>query len=301
MTDKAKGNIALLLTAIMWGSGFIAQKLGNDAMPPLAFNAIRQIVAAIVLLPILALSLKKNGYLNREKLSSEEYSYRKKKSVRTCITCGFFLMLATMAQQVGMLTVSVGKSGFISAMYIVFTPLLSVVVGRKVKSKAFVCTVIALFGFAVMSLNGGLGAATTGDWLTLASAVLYAAQIVAVDAFIDEGNAILIAVMQGAFSGVLGLVISLIAESTTYAQLMAGVPAILYSAVVSVAGGYTLQIVGQKYTDSTTAALIMSLEAVFAVIFGAIILGEMMSVRELLGCAIILAATIFDQVDIKRV
>ena len=146
-----------------------------------------------------------------------------------------------------------------------------------------------------MSLNGGLGGATPGDWLTLVSAAGFAAQIVTVNCFVDKDNAILISQAQFFFCGIAGLVIALIFEEPTLAMVLAGVPVLLYQTFVPTAGGYTLQIIGQKYTDSSTAALIMSLEAVFAMIFGALFLHEMMSAREIAGAAIIFAATILGQ------
>lgn len=299
MSDKFKGNTALLLTAIVWGTGFIAQKLGNEVMPPMTFNAIRQIMAALVLSPIMLFGLKKSGYLNRSNNSEEALAFRKSKLVKACVLCGTFLMIGTMTQQIGLLTVSAGKSGFISALYIVFTPILSVVIGNKVSSKTFICVAVAMGGFALLSLRGGLGNTTPGDWWTLVSAVGFAAQITAVNAFVDRNNDLIISVLQMAFAGVVGLLIAVIVEHPDLTQITAGVPILLYSTFVPTATGYTLQIVGQKFTDSTTAALLMSLEAVFAVIFGAIFLSEYMSGMELLGCLVIFIAVIVDQVDLK--
>jgi drug/metabolite transporter (DMT)-like permease len=158
-----------------------------------------------------------------------------------------------------------------------------------------ICIALAMIGFAVMSLQGGLGGATAGDWLTLVSAAGFAAQIVAVNCFVDKDNAVLISQAQFFFCGAVGLVIALAAEGPTLAALLAGVPVLLYQTFVPTAGGYTLQIIGQKYTDSSTAALIMSLEAVFAMIFGALFLHEIMDAREIAGAAIIFAATIIGQ------
>ena len=127
------------------------------------------------------------------------------------------------------------------------------------------------------------------------SAAGVAAQIVAVNCFVDRDNAILISQAQFFFCGIVGLVIAIVAEGPTLAAVFAGVPVLLYQTFVPTAGGYTLQIIGQKYTDSSTAALIMSLEAVFAMIFGAIFLHEIMSIREIAGAAIIFGATVLGQ------
>ena len=295
MSDKNKGNLILLLTAVLWGTGFISQKLGNRVMPPMTFNAVRQLMAAIVLTPVAMRGLRASGYLSPKISTQEQIRYRKRKLLKAGILCGLFMLIGTATQQIGLLTVSAGKSGFISSIYIVFTPLFSVIVGSRVKKRTVLCIVLAMMGFAVMSLKGGLGGATQGDWLTLVSAAGFAAQIVAVNCFVDKDNAVLISQAQFFFCGIVGLVIAVIVEGPTFAALLAGLPVLLYQTFVPTAGGYTLQIIGQKYTDSSTAALIMSLEAVFAMIFGALFLHEMMSAREIAGAAIIFGATILGQ------
>ena len=295
MSNKNKGNLILLLTAILWGTGFISQKLGNRVMPPMTFNAVRQLMAAVVLTPLVLYGLKKSGYLSRESNMYSQLADRKKRLLKGGVLCGLFMLIGTATQQIGLLTVSAGKSGFISSIYIVFTPLFSVIVGSKVKRRTVICIAIAMMGFAVMSLKGGISGATPGDWLTLASAAGFAAQIVAVNCFVDKDNAVLLSQLQFFFCGAAGLAVALIMEGPAWAGVLAGIPIPLYQTFVPTAGGYTLQIIGQKYTDSSTAALIMSTEAIFAMIFGAIFLHEMMSMREIAGAAIIFAATILGQ------
>ena len=300
MSNKFKGNTALLITAIVWGMGFIFQKMGNAVMPPMSFNAIRQFLAAVVLSPVLIFGLRKSGYLSKQNNTYSTLAYRRKKSLMGGLVCGLCLLGGSVSQQIGLVTVSAGKSGFITTLYIVMTPILSVIVGNKVKRKDFVCILIAVVGFYFLSCKGGLGGVTFGDWLTLFGALCFAAQIVAVNHFVDKDNDIIISVLQMAFCGIIGLIAALIIEHPTMAQIYAGLPALLLSTFIPTALGFTLQIVGQKYTDSTSAALLMSLESVFSVIFGALLLGELMAGRELLGCAIIFAAVIINQVDIKR-
>ena len=285
----------MLLTAILWGSGFISQKLGNRVMPPMTFNAVRQLMAAAVLTPLVFRGLRKSAYLSAENNTRTQLDDKKKRVLRGGVLCGIFMLIGTATQQIGLLTVSAGKSGFISSIYIVFTPLFSVIVGSKVKRRTVICIAIAMMGFAVMSLKGGLSGATQGDWLTLVSAAGFAAQIVVVNQFVDKDNAVLLSQLQFLFCGAAGLVVALIMEGPAWAGVLAGIPVLLYQTFVPTAGGYTLQIIGQKYTDSSTAALIMSLEAVFAMIFGALFLHEIMSLREIAGAAIIFAATILGQ------
>ena len=300
MSNKTKGNLILLLTAVLWGSGFISQKLGNSLMPPMTFNAVRQILSGIVLTPIVMQTMQKNGYLSVESNTAEEIARKRRNLKIGGMCCGLFLLLGTTTQQIGLLTVSAGKSGFITSLYIVIVPLISVVIGSKVSRKSVACVAMAMMGFAVMSLKGGLGGATDGDWLTLMSAASFAAQIVAISIFVDEGNAVRLSQLQFFFSGAVGLLIAILVESPTPAAVAAGIFPLLYQALVPGAAGYTLQMVGQRYTDSTSAALIMSLEAVFATIFGALVLHEIMTCRELLGAAIIFAAVIISQIDIKK-
>lgn len=295
MTDRTKGNLALLMTAIVWGTGFISQKLGNEVMPPLTFNAVRQLLAGAVLTPLVLRGFSRSGYMSSEKNTEEQLAKRKKRLLLAGFLCGIFMLIGTDTQQVGLLTVSAGKSGFISALYIVIVPFFSVLIGQKVRLRSVFCIILAMIGFAVMSLRGGLGGATEGDWLTLVSAAGFAAQIVTVKVFVDHDNDLAISALQFYFCGIIGIMIALIAEHPTLAAVFSGIPILLYQTFVPTAMGYTLQIVGQKYTDSSTAALIMSLEAVFAAVFGAVFLREMMTGREIAGAAIILAATVIGQ------
>jgi len=300
MSDKTKGNLILLLTAILWGTGFISQKLGNDYMPPMTFNAVRQIMAAIVLTPLAASSLRKSGYLSKAETTYAQRTYRINRLLIAGMLCGLFMLIGTTTQQIGLVTVSAGKSGFISSLYIVIVPMFSVLLGNKVSVKNIACVIIALAGFAIMSLQEGLGGTTAGDWLTLVSAAGFAAQIVTVNRFVDRDNAVALSQLQFLLCGTAGLVISIAIEHPTLEAVLSGMPLLLYQTIIPTACGYTLQIMGQKYADSSTSALIMSTEAVFAALFGALILHEAMSGREIIGSAIIFAAIIIGQVERKQ-
>ena len=184
---------------------------------------------------------------------------------------------------------------FNTAIYIVIVPIVSVLLGNKVKRRSVLCALLALFGFAVMSLSGDITKTTTGDWLTLLSTLMFSGQILSINHFVDEDNSIIISVLQMGFGGMMGMVYSLIVEHPQLSQYAGALPVIIYAVLVPTCIGYTLQIVGQRYTEPSTASLIMSLEAVFATVFGAIFLREWPSTRELIGCAIILVATILGQ------
>lgn len=295
MTNRTKGNLALLLTAVLWGTGFISQKIGLDYLPPLSFNSIRQLMAFIVLAPLALNGLAKSGYLSEKQNQNLQLRYKKRRLFLAGAICGFCLFIASATQQIGLLTVSAGKSGFISAVYIVLVPVFSIILGDSVSRRAVFCVILAMFGFAVMSLTGGLGGATVGDWLTLISSAGFAAQIVAVNYYLDKDNAVLISALQMFFAGAFGLIFALILEDPGLHAVWLAMPVLLYQTIVPTTLGYTFQIIGQKYTDPSTAALIMSTEAVFAAIFGTLILGEMMSAREIAGSAIIFAATVIGQ------
>ena len=240
MSEKNKGNLILLLTAILWGTGFISQKLGNRVMPPMTFNAVRQLMAAVVLTPIVLRGLKKSAYLSAESNTRAQLDFKRKRLLKAGVFCGFFMLIGTATQQIGLLTVSAGKSGFISSIYIVFTPLFSVIVGSRVKRRTVICIAIAMIGFAVMSLKGGLSGATQGDWMTLVSAAGFAAQIVAVNQFVDKDNAVLLSQLQFLFCGIAGIIVALIMEGPAWAGVLAGIPVLLYQTFVPTAGGYTL-------------------------------------------------------------
>lgn len=297
ISNKMKGNAALLFTAVIWGSGFIAQKLGMSVLPPLAFNGIRQLCAAIVLMPYLAYNLKKSGYFSREKSTYEQIRARKNQVILGGFVCGAFMMLGSNLQQVGLVTVSAGKSGFITAIYIVMVPLLSIFLGKKLTLKTIFCCTLAMVGFAFLSLRGGLGNVTSGDIITLISAVFFAYQIIAVNNFVTKENDILLSVLQMFISGAATVPLSLLCESYTFADLMQCAPIITYSTLLPTALGFTFQIVGQKYTDATTASFLLSLESVFSAIFGAIVLHESMSGKELLGCFFIFLSNIIVQIE----
>jgi drug/metabolite transporter (DMT)-like permease len=295
MTDRTKGNLCLLLTAVLWGTGFISQKIGLDYLPPLSFNSIRQLMAFVVLAPLALSGLGKSGYLSAKQNLRSQLRRKKFRLLLAGFICGFCLFAGSATQQIGLITVSAGKSGFISAVYIVLVPVFSIILGDSVSRRAVFCVILAMFGFAVMSLKGGLGGATVGDWLTLISAAGFAAQIVAVNYFLDKDNAVLISALQMFFAGAFGLIPALILEDPGLKAVWLAMPVLLYQTIVPTTLGYTFQIIGQKYTDPSTAALIMSTEAVFAAVFGALLLGEMMSVREIAGSAIIFAATVIGQ------
>ncbi len=297
MSTKLKGNLLLLITAMAWGSGFAIRKLGSAAIPPMTFNALREFLGAIFLLPLLAYMLKTSGYLNNNNNRHHVLEYRRKKAIKGGIVCGALFTIGSMLQSLGLATVSAGKSGFITSLYVVLTPFVALIMGTRIKRKSLVCIAVALVGFGLLSLGEGLGNIHIGDVLLLAGAFGFAAHIVTVGEFVDKSNGLLIAVIQMIFLGIVGLAVSIPVEHPTWSQFVACLPALLLCAFVTCTIGNTAQIIGQRYTDATSAALIMGLESVFSVVFGAIILGEMLPFRELMGCLLIFLAVSANQID----
>lgn len=293
--EKTKGNIILTITALVWGTGFIGQKLGMNSLPAAGFNGSRQIMAALVLLPIMIAGLRKSGYLSKEKHDAAALKERKKRALKAGLVCGALMSLGTNLQQLGLMTISAGKSGFISTIYIVLVPIIGVFFGTKLRGKTVLSCAIAMLGFGLLSFTGGMEKVAIGDWLTLGSAICFAVQIIVVNFFVDKNNDLLISVIQMGFTGVSSMIVSLIFENCTLAGFIDCLPVLLYMALIPTAIGYTGQIVGQKYTDSTTASFLLSLESVFSVIFGAILLSETMSIKELFGCVLIFVANIIVQ------
>ena len=299
MSNRLKGNLLLLITAFAWGSGFIARKLGNAAIPAITFNGLRQLGAAIVLMPIMIYGLKNSGYLSKGCNSIKRFRFHRYRVVVGGAVCGICMTLASTLQSMGLATVSAGKSGFITSMYVVITPLLAVLMGRKLEKKMYFCVTAAVAGFCLLSLKGGLGSIHVGDWYLLGSAVAFAVQIMAINKYVDKDNDLMLSVIQMAVCGILELLVAVPIEQPSFAQFSSCVPALTYSILIPSAIGYTCQVIGQKYADSTSAALILSLESVFSVLVGAIVLHERMMSRELLGCVLIFAAVVISQVDIR--
>lgn len=300
MSDRTKGNFILLFTAIIWGSGFIAQKLGMAFIGPFAFNSSRQLIGGLVLIPYAIYEAKKTGYLSRDKFPAAVVDRHVHQLIKGGLICGFMLCCATNLQQIGLQTVSAGKSGFITAIYIVLVPIVGLFFGERNSLRIWGSVILAMIGFGFLSLKGGDTGISSGDIITLASSLFFAFQIVAVNAHVTKSNAILLSTVQMLFSACLGCTVAFIVEHPTWVALAASAKPILYAALVPTAIGYTGQVVGQKYTDPTVASLLMSLEAVFAVILGVMFLNEHIMLREALGCVIIFSAVIIAQLPDKN-
>jgi len=286
--SKLKGNLIILLTAMIWGTSFVSQKVGMDSISPAAFNGIRLIIGAIVLLPVILISdrikVKKNAYVPSDK----------KTLFTSGIICGTFLCIATTLQTWGMIYTTSGKSGFITAMYIIFVPFFGIIMKRKLPKIAFISALIALFGLYLLSgLNNGLSL-NFGDFLTLICALFFSFHILAIDYYSPKVDGIKLSALQFLTAGIINLIIMFISEKPDINLILSCAIPILYSGIFSCGIAYTLQIIGQKYADPATASVLMSLESVFALLSGMIILNETMTAAELSGCGLMFIAVIIN-------
>jgi drug/metabolite transporter (DMT)-like permease len=285
-----KNSGMLLLAAFIWGSAFVAQSVGMDYVEPFTFNCTRSLIGGLVLIPASLL-------LDRLK-SPEERELAAKQDKRTLLIaglcCGVILCMATNAQQVGMQYTSVGKAGFITALYIVIVPVLGLFFRRRSGLKIWISVCIALVGFYFLCLVDGL-TLERGDGYILCCALLFSCHILVIDHFSPLVDGVKLSCLQFLTSGVISGVLMFLTESPDLHNIWAAIVPILYAGVLSSGVAYTLQILGQKNFNPTVATLIMSLESVFSALTGWLVLHQTLSARELLGCVLIFAAVILAQ------
>lgn len=227
-------------------------------------------------------------------VKTEKKSYQREVLIGSAV-CGCFLGLASITQQIGMMTTTAGKAGFITACYVVLVPIFGILIGKKPRKSLWISVVLALIGLYMISMHGSMSIGR-GDAMVSLCAVLFSLQIMSVDYFSEKINPVLLANFQFFFASMVGLIGMLMFENLTVDGLLGGLPSILYAGVMSSAVGYTLQVIGQKNTDPTVASLLMSLESVFSAIGGFLILHQILSLQELVGCAIVFAAVIIAQI-----
>jgi len=295
------GNAFLLITAIIWGSAFVAQRVGMDYVGPLTFVAVRFWLAVLTLLPIVYLT--SIGGKNAEPTSEEdieEYN-RAKKTLRIAgFACGTILFIASTLQQFGLVFTTAGKAGFLTALYIILVPIFGLFLKQKIGIKCWIGVALGTVGIYFLSLTEAL-TIQPGDLIVLIGAAFWAIHVLVIDHFNPYVNAAKLSMMQFAVCASYGTIAMLIFERPSLESILSAAIPILYAGVLSAGIGFTFQILGQKNTSPTVASLLLSMEAVFAVIFGIIILSETMSSRELLGCILMFIAIIISQLPSKSV
>ncbi len=299
--DKKKwgGAICLLSAAVVWGFGFVAQDMGASYVGGFTFQACRTLLAALALL---VLWLGRDLYMRKKGTFVPMTKEEKKYLLIGGPVCGAILCAATCLQQLGIAnnTGSPGKEAFITALYIVIVPILSLAFGKRAKWHVYLCTLLALFGLWMLCMSGS--ALTTGDIQVICCSFIFACHILAVEFFAPHVDGVRLSCIQFFTVCVGATVMMLIFEEPAWEGISAASLAILYSGVMSAGAGYTLQILGQKHTPATVASLLMSLESVFAVVASAIMLPEIthFTWREAVGMVIIFAAIVCSQLDFKK-
>ena len=294
MKERIKGIVCLLLATIIWGSTFVAQSVGMDHIGPFTFQAVRCFLAVLGLLPVIAFKdhLKKDG-------KSFSSRWKDKHLWKTGILCGIPLFLACNLQQLGIVDTDAGKSGFLTAMYIVIVPVMGLFLKRKPTKWIPVSVLIGAVGLYCLSCVG-VTQISKGDLLLIGCAFMFALQIIFVDLFAGSLDSLRLNWIQSLVCAVLSAVVMIITETPTWKALLDCWLPLCYAGFLSMGAAYSLQIVGQKFLPPTPASLIMSLESVIAVLCGCLILRETLTIWETIGCILVFIAVILSQIPDKK-
>lgn len=291
---QVRANLLLLLTAMIWGAAFVAQSVSMDYVGPFTFLCSRSILGGVVLLPVIAV-------MGKGKKKKETRPENRNILFLGGICCGVMLFIGSALQQIGIQYTTAGKAGFITAMYMVLVPICGLFFGRKPGGKTWAAVVVALVGMYLLCLYGsGIQNLSKGDLLEMLCALGFTAHILVIDHFSPKVDGVKMSCIQFFVCGILAGIFMLILEEPSWENICAAAMPILYAGILSSGVGYTLQIVAQKDTQPTVASLLMSLESVFSLIFGWILLKEAMSGVELLGCVLMFAAIIWVQLPEKQ-
>lgn len=292
---KIRANVLLVLTAMIWGAAFVAQSVGMDYIGPYTFLCSRSILGGVMLLPVIAFRQRK---CKKEEKASGESG---KTLLAGGLACGVVLFIASALQQFGIQETTAGKAGFITAMYMVLVPLTGLFLGKKIDGKVWGAVAVALVGMYLLCFAGGkVGAINRGDLMEMACAVGFTAHILVIDRYSAKVDGVKMSCIQFFVCGVLAAVGMVLFEEPSWKDLLEAWMPVVYAGVLSSGVGYTLQIVAQKDTEPTVASLLMSLESVFSLVFGWILLHEVMSGRELIGCVLMFAAIVWVQLPGRK-
>ena len=296
MSKKMRGNLMLLLTALIWGTAFVAQSAGMDHVQPFTYNGVRTLIGGLVLIPVIMLFDRLKPADSRP--SAAEQKAINKNSLIGGICCGTVLCVASCFQQFGVSMTTAGKAGFITALYIVIVPLMGVFIKKKIPKIIWLCVAIAVAGFYLLCVKEGFSVGT-GDLLVLCCAFFFSIHIMVIDHFTaGKVDGVRMSCVQFLVAGIMAIVLMFLFEEPTLVSIWDARVSILYAGVMSCGVAYTLQILGQKDTDPTTATLLMSLESVFAALSGWVLLHESLSLKEIFGCAMVFAAVILAQIPL---
>lgn len=291
---ETQSALLMILTSVIWGFAFVFQRTGMEHIGPFAFNFFRCLLSLTFLL-IVSTSFKLRNKRIGHKVDKSEFS--SKSLIIGGVLAGIALFLAMSTQQVGMVSTTASKAGFITTMYIVLVPIMGIFYGRKTTPKMWLCVAIACIGIYMLSIKEGF-VIEKGDFLVFLSAIFFALQIVIIDIFAPRVDAIKLSMVEFMTSGLLSLVAMLATETTTLLGVKAAFVAILYTGLLSSGVGFTLQIIAQKNLPPTITSLIMSMEAGVSAVAGVLFLGEILSSREIVGCIVMVISVLIAQVQL---
>ena len=313
-THKLRNTFFLFLTAMIWGAAFVAQSVSMEYIGPFTFICLRSVIGGLFLIPVIIVLdgirkksqnesadvVNSENILHIETEEKQRLSWKNKQLIEGGIVCGIFLFFANCFQQTGIQYTTVGKAGFITTFYIIIVPLIGLFFKKYCGILTWIGVVVALAGLYFLCITQKL-TIQRGDALILCCSVLYAGQILAIDHYNPFVDGVKMSCIQFLTGGILGAVFMLLFENPSIAMILSAAGPILYTGIMSTGVGYTLQIVGQKGLNPTVAALILSLESVFSALSGYLFLHQVLTTRELIGCALMFIAIVLAQLpDIRR-
>lgn len=287
---RSQAIMLLLLTTIIWGMGVVAQIAGMDYIHPFALNVHRSLAAGLFLLIVLLFIPK-----------LRDVGTDLEATIKGGILCGICLSVAMALQQYGLQYTTAGKGGFITALYIVLVPIGGILLHHPISKKTWFAVLVAAVGLYFISMKKGAGFSMgRGDFLVLLSAVAFSVHILVIDRYAPLVDGVAMSCIQFFTAAILSLILVLSTGASLFGEYTKALPAILYLGILSSGVGFTLQIMGQRYTEPTTASLILSLEAVFSLLGGIILLSESMTAREAFGCILLFVAILIAQLPMPK-
>ena len=301
MTPKTRANLLLLITAMIWGCAFVAQDVAADVLEPMAFNGSRMLLAALALVPLCCFN-DRRAIKSGQGLAWKQMNRSQRKTLITGgACCGLMLALGSIFQQLGIsLGTGAGKAGFITALYIVLVPLAGLLLFRRKLGKlVWLAVALSVVGLYLLCMTGSL-TIDPGDGMLIICAACYCGHILVVDHFSRRTECIKMSCIQFAVTTIICFTGAFLFENPSWEAIRTCAIPIIYAGVFSGGMGYTLQILAQRDAEPAVASLLMSLESVFAVLAGWVILGDALSLRELLGCALMMGGIVLAQLPDKN-
>ena len=290
----SRSNLLLILASIIWGCAFVAQNVGMNYIGPWTFSTIRFLIAGFSLLAIIPILDKKRTHVIRPKTKEE-----KKKLLLGSVLCGLALSIGSIVQQIAMLTVPVAKAGFLTTLYVLFVPIITLLFGKKIPLKVWIGIAMALFGLYLLSMAGNL-ALGIGEIFLILAAFLFAIHIIIIGHFSTRVDPVRLSCGQLLIGGFATVIPMIVIERPTIVSILAAYIPLLYTGIFSSCVAYTLQIFAQKEANPTIAGMLLSLESVFAALAGYLILNQVLNTRELIGCVLIFIAIVIAQLPDRR-